>query len=74
MYDVTIAVTWDEINTNKLVIDQPTCLPSFVTAVHGLELLVLEGMGGKALAIDHLVQSSIILCIIPWFHGWHPKA
>ena len=28
VYDVTIAVTWDDINTNKLVIYQRTCLPS----------------------------------------------
>ena len=31
IYDVTIAVTWDEINTYKWVIYQPTRLPSFVT-------------------------------------------
>ena len=31
IYDVTIAVTWNEINTNRQVINQPTCLPSFVT-------------------------------------------
>ena len=31
IYDVTIAVTWDEINSNKWVIYQPTCRPSFVT-------------------------------------------
>ena len=31
IYDVTIAVTWDGINTYKWVIYQPTCLPSFVT-------------------------------------------
>ena len=31
IYDVTIAVSWDEINTYKEVIYQPTSLPSFVT-------------------------------------------
>ena len=31
IYDITIAVTWDEINTNKYRICQPTWLPSFVT-------------------------------------------
>ena len=61
IYDVTIAVTWDEINTYKWVIYQPTCLPSFVTfdgtaSVYGLELLVLEEMGGKTLATDHLAS------------------
>ena len=58
IYDVTIAVTWDEINTYKWVIYQPTCLRSFVTSmdsalVYGLELLVLEETGGKTLATDH---------------------
>ena len=31
IYDVTIAVAWDEINTNEYIIYQLTCLPSFVT-------------------------------------------
>lgn len=31
LYDVTIAVTWDKINTTKLVIHLLTCAPSFVT-------------------------------------------
>ena len=31
IYDVTIAVTWDEINIYKWIIYQPTCLSSFVT-------------------------------------------
>ena len=31
IYDVTIVFTWNEINTNKQVIYQPTFLPSFVT-------------------------------------------
>ena len=31
IYYVTIAVTWDETNTNKYEIYQPTCLQSFVT-------------------------------------------
>ena len=59
IYDVTIAVTWDEIKTYKWVIYQPTCLASFVTfdgysaSVYDLKLLVLEGTGGKTLATDH---------------------
>ena len=31
IYDVIIAFIWDELNTNKEVISQPTSLPSFVT-------------------------------------------
>ena len=58
IYDVTIAVTWDEINTNKYVIYQTTCLPSFVIfdAFYfclWLELSDLKGAGEKALATDH---------------------
>ena len=58
IYDVTIAVTWDETNTYQWVIYQLTCLPSFLTFdgfCFSLELLVLEGTGGKTLATDHRV-------------------
>ena len=42
IYDVKIAVTWDEINTDKWVIYQPTCLPGFVTfTIPTLTLLTL---------------------------------
>ena len=61
IYDITIAVTWDEINTNKQVTYQPTCLGQVSlhltrpSSIYGLVLLVLEGKGGKTLATDHRV-------------------
>ena len=62
IYDLTIAVTWDEIKTNQKVIYIINLLPyqvsshsMYCTSVYGLKLSVLSGMGGKALATDHRV-------------------
>ena len=62
IYDLTIAVTWDEIKTNWKVIYIINLLPyqvsshsMYSTSVYGLKLSVLSGMGGKALATDHRV-------------------
>ena len=56
IYDVTIAVRWDEIKTNFI-----NLLPCHVsshsmhsTSVYALKLSVLRGTGGKALVTDHL--------------------
>ena len=58
IYDVTIAVTWNKINTNRKVVNQPTCLPSFVTIDASYFCLWKRTLGflgneRKALATDH---------------------
>ena len=60
IYDVTIAVRWDEIKTNFI-----NLLPCHVsshsmhsTSVYGLKLSILRGTGEKTLATAHRVTHS----------------